>query len=224
MSDYEFIDELDYDEDMSVDSFFPEWIESDRLQFKRLTEESMSPQELKQVREDNPSFSKYFPSDSVAAYGSGYGDVLRWYEIADELWMDQQDAFYVMRTSEGDFVGMCYIEDVELDKSRGKIGIWLDQDQRGKGYSQHRAEVLLVIAFDHLDLDVVEVEVVPDNTASVKSVIKYMDQLGGQFDGRRRNATKTPSGEIVDLYLWSISQSEFNAQESVYTEVEYPQI
>lgn len=222
MVEYEYLEFLDYDQDISRDSFFPEWIKTDKLVFRRLKEENISPEELKKVREDNPEFYKYFPSDEGDKYASNYDSVLEWYTYSDKLWSERTDACYVMRDADMNFIGMCYLEDVELDKYRGKLGIWIDGDHRGQGYSQHRAEALLSIAFDHLGLDLVEVEIVPDNIASVKSVIKYMKKLGGNFDGRMKNTTKIPSGSVEDLYIWSITQEEFNDPETDYSMVDHP--
>jgi len=113
---------------------------------------------------------------------------------------------------------MAFIEDVELDKHKAKIGYWIDINHRRQGLSQIIAESLINVSFEHLDLDIIEVEVIPENKPSVKSVEKYMREFGGSFDGRIRNATHTPEDGVHDLFTWSISKSEFYDKKAEYNE------
>lgn len=210
-----YISELSYDETITTTSPFPEWIHTDRIRFERLTENNLPPQELRNARAANSDFSTYFTTSRQ--HDTTYDSVLDWYEYANELWENRTDAFYVMfsPTTE-EFLGMAYLEDVDFSRERGKLGIWLDEQHRGEGFSQARAEALITVAFDHLNLKLIEVEVVPENTASVKSVEKYMREFGGRFDGRIRRATHTPNNGVHDLYKWSISKEEFTDENATY--------
>lgn len=211
-----FTETIDYDTELTPKSPFPEWIETDRLRFERLTPESVSPKLLYESFNNNEGTDRYFTTDEPL--GTTWSDVYDQYEEADQLWEKGTFAFYALFTRDKhDFIGFGTIEDIDLSKHRAEIGIWLHQRAWGNGYSQERAEALLEILFNHLYFELVEMTVVTENENSINSVNKYISKFGGSFDGKLRHATYTPTGDIHDVYKWSISRSEFNDPDAEYS-------
>lgn len=209
--------------EIKPESVFPEWIETDRIRFERLTEDALRPAKLRKMREKNPDFDKYFLTSETKE--ANYESVLEWYEYGDKLWEERTDAFYVMLTPERrDFIGTAYIEDVDFERSIASLGIWLHKDYRGEGYAQERAEALSFVCFDHLDIEVVQFKVAVDNTASVKSVTKSMKLFGGSFSGRLKNHTKIPSNEVQDVYVWTLHKDEYFDDSAEYTDTASPEV
>ncbi|WP_411967061.1 GNAT family N-acetyltransferase [Haloferax sp. YSSS75] len=96
----------------------------------------------------------------------------------------------------------------EWDRRVGTLGFWLRPRFWGRGYSGERAEALAALAFDVLDLELVEVKHAVENENSQRAIEKYMDTLGGRRDGRDRNSL--PVGdEIADQYVYSVSHEEW---------------
>ena len=210
-----YTDKLRYQKNITPTSPFPEWIETDRLSFKRLSPETVPPKVLYESFNKNDGVDKYFTTrDSL---GTTWEDVYMQYEEAEELWESRDFAFYgIFKQDSGAFIGFGTIEDVNFAREDCEIGIWLDKDEWGNGYAQERAEAFFEVIFTHLDLEYVKITVVAENEKSVHSVEKYMSQFGGSFDGILRNETYTPEDEIHDVYKWSISQEEYRDTDAEY--------
>lgn len=215
--DYEYIGRINYEEEITTDSVFPEWINTDRVNFRRFCEDTVPPQQLKHIRETEDKYYQYFLAD--VDYRDDYDSVIDTYEKNTSLWEAGTQASYAMFEPPGtdDYIGNAYIEAVDFKTDRCELGIWLREDYRGQGYAQARAEALFIVCFEHLDVEIVEFQVVVDNQPSISSVGKMMQRFGGSFDGRRRNATVTPMGETVDVCYWSISRDEFHG-DATYTD------
>lgn len=211
-----YIDEINYDTEITSQSPFPEWIETNKIYLKKLTEETVSPQKLRKLRKDNHGYEQYFTTNTQ--FKTTYSSILDWYDKADKLWEQRTDAFYAMFIPKTDeFIGLGFLEEVDFSLQKAKSGIWLDESYRGQNLAQAKLEALLIISFEHLKFDVIEFEIVTENKISIKAIEKCMSAFGGSFDGRLRNETHTPNDGIHDTYRWSISKEEFYDSNSTYT-------
>lgn len=81
-----------------------------------------------------------------------------------------------------------------LGDTTGKPAIWLRKQFWRNGFSSERADAMLELAFERLDLDLVTIPVQDSNDRSRKAVEKYISAHGGQYDGVIRNSTARPMG------------------------------
>jgi len=215
MTTYHHTSDIDYESTLAPDSPFPEWIETDRLRFERLSPDTVPPEELLTAFKENEGTDRYFTTDS--RFEATYEGVYEYYDVADRLWENHTDAFYAtFNRDSSEFVGITTLEDVDFGMQYAELGFWVLKDHWGNGYAQEEAEAMMEVLFNHLDIRAVGVRVVPENTKSVKAVLKFMNTLGGRFDGRIRHATYTPTGDIYDIYKWSVLNEEYNDPNSTY--------
>lgn len=72
------------------------------------------------------------------------------------------------------------------------------------------ARGLTVLAFDRLDLEVVTLGYDDGNERSKAAIESFVERVGGQYDGVRRNAT--PRGDdVVDAYSYSVTCEQYRA-------------
>ncbi|KAB1198433.1 MULTISPECIES: GNAT family N-acetyltransferase [Haloferax] len=96
----------------------------------------------------------------------------------------------------------------EWDRRVATLGVWLQPKFWGRGYSGERASALVALAFDVLDLELVEVKHAVANENSQRAIEKYVGALGGRRDGRKPNSLPT-GDEIADQYVYSVSREEW---------------
>ncbi|WP_248909966.1 GNAT family N-acetyltransferase [Halocatena marina] len=188
-------------------NLFPTHIESDRLRYEPL-HESVSALDL----------YEYHRSGEMNAVMRSLGEkphatpreTINAIEKSEETWESYERATYAINSkSEDEFVGVGELW-LEWEKRKASFGIWIREPFWGRGYSAERAGVMLYVAFERLDLDLVSIGHEPDNEQSERSIEKYVDTYGGQYDGILRNGL--PPGDFDnprDLHLYSISQSQW---------------
>lgn len=108
----------------------------------------------------------------------------------------------------GEFAGNTGIS-FEWDRRTATLGIWLRKPFWGRGYSGERAKALARLAFDRFDVDVLAVEVVPDNENSVSAIERYVSELGGRREGRLRNTVTDEAGVVSDSIRFSVAREEY---------------
>lgn len=191
---------------MSSD-LFPVNIESERLRYEPL-HESVDPLDLYQYHrsgeldavlgllQERPHAT---PKETVDALAE-----------SRTVWEASNRATYAIRERDGDaFVGVSELW-LEWEKRKASFGVWIREPFWGRGYSGERAGAMLYVAFDRLDLDLVSVGHEPENDQSKRSIEKYIERYGGQFDGVLRNGLPPgDSGGPRDLRIYSISQSQW---------------
>jgi RimJ/RimL family protein N-acetyltransferase len=193
--------------------FFPETIETERLELRRLSTETVD------IFEYHALCSHQEPAiEEVTAY-------LPWdvhetvKETADYLaeleskWESGTRAEYVLRPKPGapgagEIIGSGGLI-VDWERKTGFPAIWLRKQFWGHGYSGERAGAMLELAFERLRLDLVAVPVQDGNEKSRRSVEDYVDSYGGQYDGLVRNSTVRPDGTIVDHHRYTITREQY---------------
>lgn len=194
-------------------SIFPHEVESERLRFEAASPETIDPLELyEHVNVDAPNIeevTRYVTWDPYEHPKTS----LEWLNRCKEQFEAGESANYIIRPKEGDrageLAGMAGLS-LEWDKQLAGLGTWLRKPFWGRGYSGERAAVMLEIAFDHLDLEMVAVEHDPENENSRRAIEKYVDRFGGKREGRLRNGV-VMNGEPRDTVRYTISRDEWLA-------------
>ncbi|WP_435333553.1 GNAT family N-acetyltransferase [Haloarchaeobius sp. TZWWS8] len=107
----------------------------------------------------------------------------------------------------GEFAGVASLIPL-WDQRTARLGIWLRKPFWGRGYSGERADALVELAFDRLDLELVAAAHTTENEGSKRAIEKYVETWGGQYDGVLRNWI-TLDGEPRDLHRYTITREQY---------------
>lgn len=196
-----------------MSDLFPETIETDRLRLEVLRPETVDVHELYEHCSSDPGIeeaTEYVMWDPHRTPKETVDHV----ERSGEQYESNEGASYVIRPREGEdgageIAGNTGF-DVDWDRRSMTLGIWLRKRFWGRGYSGERAAALMYVAFEHLDLDLVEVEAFVDNDRSKRAIEKYTEAHGGGRDGVLRN-WRVQDGDPIDCVRYSVSRSEWEA-------------
>ena len=196
---------------------FPEEIETERLRLRRLCRETVDVFEYHELCsrresgiEDVTEYLPWDPHETVKETADYLSEL-------ESEWEDGTRAEYVVRPKEGEpgggeIAGAGGLI-VDWETRTGKPAIWLRRRFWGNGYSGERAEAMLELAFERLDLDLVAVPVQDGNDRSRAAVEKYVSAYGGQYDGVVRNSTVRPDGTIIDHHRYTVTQNQYRESE-----------
>lgn len=191
---------------------FPDRIETDRLVLAAASPETVDVHELYRVcsGDDIEAVTEYVAWDPHPHPK----ETLAFLERAAEQHASGEAAQYVVRPAddESTIAGMTGLT-VRWDRNLAEPGIWLRPQFWGRGYSGERADALLALAFDHLDLGCIAVEVRPENENSRRAVERYVERHGGRHEGVLRHADVWASGP-VDLHRFSVTRAEYEAADA----------
>jgi RimJ/RimL family protein N-acetyltransferase len=99
------------------------------------------------------------------------------------------------------------------DRRTARLGVWLLEEYHGRGYAGERADALVSLAFDRLDLELVAAGHTDENDASKHAIRKYVDRWGGEYEGVLRNWVVLDD-EPRDLHRYTISADEYAAADA----------
>lgn len=197
----------------------PESLETDRLRLERLCEATVEFETFHEVysADEMATVTEYLfwdrprrREDSRALFdtemqaweeGTKFSYVLR--PVGDdELPADERDAFAG--------VTKLFVDD---DRRVAEFGIWLRPRFQGRGYARERLDALFELAFETLDLAMVEIHVTDGNDDSQRGVDRYVEEYGGRYEGLlRRSATAGYyDPEVVDQHRYTIAREEYAA-------------
>lgn len=190
---------------------FPETIETDRLELQRLGPDTVDPLTLYDHAgveapdiDEITAYLSWEPHDSPKVTHDFLSE-------SRQAWDDREAAQFVIRPRAGEDgageIAGCTGLHVDWERKRGTLGIWLRKRFWGRGYSGERAEALLEVAFERLDLDVVAVTHRVDNDNSRRAIERYVERFGGRREGTIRN--ELVGDEPEDVGRYSISQAEY---------------
>ena len=191
---------------------FPERFTTDRLSFERLCHENVSPHEYADlVSYGNPTVeleTEYLPWNPVYTVGEAADRI----DQFERRWADRERAEWLVRPRDGEdgageLAGQTGLI-LEWEKDLALLAIWLREPFWGRGYSGERADALLEVAFDDLDLGVVAVPLHADNDRSYRAVERYVERYGGRYEGLLRNHAGRYD-EPADHHRFSISREEY---------------
>jgi ribosomal-protein-alanine N-acetyltransferase len=186
---------------------FPERVETDRLELRRLSRETVDLQAFYEVCAHDDGIdevTEHLTWDPHPHPRSTHEFVTA---VAD-AWADGESATYLVHPNEADtFAGGCGLH-VDWERRTGTLGTWLRKRFWGRGYSGERAAALLALAFEELDLELVVVTHEVGNENSRRAIEKYVDHFGGREEAYMRNAI-VKDGEPADQRRYSVSREEY---------------
>lgn len=205
---------------------FPEVLTTERLRLERCCRENVPVTELYRAASGrNPRIEEitehltWEPHESMQASR----ETLAHFE---QTWDDGEVATYAIRPREseptpeslagslvdgerGVLAGTCGLT-CHWDEDCATLGVWLRTEYWGRGYSGERADALLELAFEDLDLGVVAVCHDADNDRSRRAIESYVERHGGRREGLLRNFAAGSDGG-VDQVRYTISRAEWRA-------------
>lgn len=203
---------------------FPETIETDRLRLERLTD-GVTPRELYDAagRGRSPTIEReaaYLPWEPLGTLRDAEE---RLDSFAAE-WAERERAEWAIRPREGEagagaFAGSAGVIP-EWEKDCALLAVWLREPFWGRRYSGERADALLDVAFDRLDVGVVAVPLHADNRRSYRAVERYVTRHGGRYEGRLRNHAGRYD-DPADHHRFSVSRGEWADADGARTDVRY---
>ncbi len=192
-------------------SIFPERIETDRLDLQRLSRDTIDPLELYEVCGNHERIEEITEYLTWSPHGT-IKETIEFIDAAEADWDAAETATYLIRPRDGEdgageIAGTTGLS-VEWDRRIARLGIWLRPRFWGRGYSGERADALVELAFERLDLEVIVVEHEDGNEQSRRAIEKYVEANGGRHEGLLRNSMVN-DGEPVDQHRYTISREEY---------------
>ncbi|WP_158056122.1 GNAT family N-acetyltransferase [Halorussus halophilus] len=188
---------------------FPERLETERLALTPLTSDHVDPLDfyelcsadaahIEEVTESLPWEPHQTPKETKK-FLDGLG----------QQWSDAQNAEYAVRVrpEEDDEIAGAVGLNPDWDRRTGELGIWLRKPFWGRGYYGEAFAELTRVAFERLDLELVEILHKHGNEKSQRATEKFTERFGGRHEGRFRNLWSGP--EVADAHRYTISQAEY---------------
>ncbi|MEE6208559.1 GNAT family protein [Salarchaeum sp. III] len=186
---------------------FPETIETDRLELKRL-DDHVDVLDYYEVCAHDPAIEEITRYMSWSPHDTPK-ETKEYLDHVREQWADAESAQYGIFPKDADDLAGATGLGVDWDRTLGTLGCWLRKPYWGRGYSGERAAALLELAFDTLDLDCVQVSHVPGNEQSERAITKYVERHGGRREGRLRNALADQDGSVHDEVRYTVTREEY---------------
>ena len=103
-----------------------------------------------------------------------------------------------------EFAGVISLHTISVDNHRAEVGYWIDAAMRGKGIAKMAVKMITGYGFDTVGFKRIEAAVDIENAASQK----LLDSTGYQREGVLRQRVTRPSGDQIDMVMFSaLSQS-----------------
>lgn len=114
-----------------------------------------------------------------------------------------------LRTN-GEHIGNIYLKEIDWVSRRAELGIFIGSAaRRGKGHGREALRQLLSHAFLDLNLGLVTLEVLADNTAAVKAY----EKCGFELEGRLKDHT-FKLGQYKDILVMGMRSDKFKQLEA----------
>lgn len=204
---------------------FPEAVVTDRLRLERADVSDTGALDLyEHWRAGAPNVEETTEFVSWEPYDHPHG-VAETLDRAAERVDDAEGAMFLIRPRDGE-VGAGELAGtaalfVDWDRRLGVLGVWLRKPFWGRGYSGERADAMLELAFDRLDLELVRVSHLPGNENSERAITRYVERHGGRRAGRFRNRVAFEDGSVHDTVAYSVSQTEWRDADGAETAVRF---
>lgn len=190
---------------------FPEHVETERLRLERISHDSVDVFDLHELYgdgDDAEELFEYWDSSPHRTVKETYDYV----EEAERLWDEAEAAKYVIRPKEGEDGAGVIAGTTGLypdwERRSADFGVLLDRQFWGRGYAGERADALLSVAFDRLDLELVVASHIDGNERSRRAIGKYVERHDGQYDGLLRNWLPLADG-VADVHRFTISRDQY---------------
>lgn len=195
-------------------SLFPDVVATDRLRLEKLSHENVDVYELyeclgkSETIDDETEYVRWNPHESPRETKKLIDDV-------EKQWRKGTKAGYLVRPAEADssdpeLAGLATLS-FDWDRRVADIGLFLRKQFWGRGYSLERAEAVFHLAFDRLDVEVIEVSCSTDNERAKRSIEKFVERFGGEYVGVRYNMLADEGGDPIDCHLYTVTQSHYQS-------------
>lgn len=190
---------------------FPDRIETDRLHLERISHDTVDVFALHELYSDGEATKELFEY-----WGSSPHETVKetfdYVDEAERRWDEVDGAKYVIRPKKGEdgegvIAGTTGLYP-DWEKRSANLGILLNKRFWGRGYSGERADALLAVAFDRLDLELVVAAHVDGNEKSRRAIEKYVERYDGQYEGLLRNWLPL-TDTVADVHRFTISREEY---------------
>lgn len=191
---------------------FPETLETDSLVLERFGPDHVDVFELydlfAETRENVADVFEYVPQEPYATVKDAHEKL----SDAEDSWNDHESAQYAVYTTDGELAGYTGLF-LEWDRQTGRIGFILGKPYWGNDYAGECATALTELALEHLGLEVVAIGHEAGNDRSKRAIAKFVERVGGQYDGCLRNWT--PIGDdVADHHRYTVTREEFRRARS----------
>jgi RimJ/RimL family protein N-acetyltransferase len=113
----------------------------------------------------------------------------------------------IARADNDQLVGECNLRDFYWQNRRAEIGYALARPHWGQGYLGEALKAFIDYAFEELDLNRIEADIHPANTASAKS----LERLGFRQEGLLRERWMV-AGEVSDTAFYGLLRSDWRVR------------
>lgn len=113
------------------------------------------------------------------------------------------------------YIGNIMLQEIDWINRSALVPILLgDKDEWGKGYATEARMLMLNFAFNERGLERIFAEIIENNEASIKSLLK----CGYKKEGILRNSV-FKNGKFNNMIIMSVLKSEFNEEYNKYLEI-----
>lgn len=131
--------------------------------------------------------------------------------------IDEEDVrvqLAIERIADGAFIGWCFLEDWDPHHRRATVGLCLDEKVWGQGFATEILPTLVQWAFDTLNLNRIETDIDPRNTA----IARVLEKLGFVREGLLREDCIV-NDEVCDSLVYGLLRREWKPLQSRSSEV-----
>lgn len=186
---------------------FPERIETESVILTQLSLDDVDVFELYDIfgegSEKARDVFEYIPQEPFSTVKNAH-ELLT--QAATE-WEERERARYAVYRPDETLVGVAVLS-LEWDRQLGNLAVILARPYWGNDYAGECALALTELAFDRLALEVVTLGYDEGNDRSKAAIERFVDRVGGQYDGVRRNTTQR-GDELVDAYNYSVTREQY---------------
>lgn len=111
----------------------------------------------------------------------------------------------IFARADGQFLGGTGLHNPDWRVRSFEIGYWLRTSAVGHGYMQEAVRLLTVLAFERLSARRVAIHCDPANSRSRR----VAESAGYVLEGRLRNETMTPQGELRDTLVYALIPDDY---------------
>ena len=213
-----------------MSDLFPGTIETERLTLERLSREHVDLRDFYRIASRHEPDIEEVTRHLTWTLHATPKETKGFLDLVETQWGEGSGASYLIRPREpepdaGEIAGVGGLT-IDWERRTGTLGTWLRKPFWGRGYSGERADALLELAFDRLDLELVAVTHEVGNEKSRRAIEKYVERNGGQFDcllrntdvrGVRkpsdsrtdRNSSSSGDGETIDQRRYTVSREQY---------------
>lgn len=186
---------------------FPETIETDSLVLNQLCEKDVDTFDLYDLfaegHESAIEVFEYVPQEPYSTVKEARDQLVK----AETAWEEADSAQYAIYTADDALAGYTGLF-LEWGRRTGRLGFILAKPYWGEGYAGECALALTELAFDRLDLELVAVGYEDGNERSKRAIEKFIDSVGGQYDGILRY--RTPIGDkVAHHHRYTVTQEQY---------------